>query len=217
MAPQSKAFPRGINMKYEELKKERAEKTLALQNKVKGQVDKYSEDVANRIIAVLKQDEIDWDHEYDFNLNVFYTCFEDVYALVSKTAKDIYKDIKDQDEDKEIDIKELRKLTYNKDGLTLEERVAKHFKDYMKNTPTKERFLYDMVRILNTESLCLMNNLIMQKINPEYAEIEDSSCCELCSDWADEGPIPIDDFEEPPYHPNCECIPIFFTKEEIED
>ena len=216
MALQSKAFPRGVNMSYKENKKERAEKTLILQNKVKGIVDKYSEDIANRIIVVLKQDEIDWDDEYDFNLNIFYTCFSDVYALVLKDIKDIY-NIKDQDEDKEINMKELQELTYNKDGLTLEERVTKHFKDYMRNTPTKERFLYDMIRILNTESLCLMNNLINQKTKAEYAEVEDSNCCELCSEWADEGPIPIDDFEEPPYHPNCECVPMFFTKEEVED
>ena len=216
MALQSKAFPRGVNMSYKEIKKERAEKTLILQNKVKGIVDKYSEDIANRIIVVLKQDEIDWDDEYDFNLNIFYTCFSDVYALVLKDIKDIY-NIKDQDEDKEINMKELQELTYNKDGLTLEERVTKHFKDYMRNTPTKERFLYDMIRILNTESLCLMNNLIKQKTKAEYAEVEDSNCCELCSEWADEGPIPIDDFEEPPYHPNCECVPMFFTKEEVED
>ena len=203
-------------MSFKEIKKQRVEKTLELQQKIKEKVDSYAEKIANDNIQLLKQENIDWDKALNDYLNNIYNCLEENYLITLENIRKIYNiNITNTD----INIKNILKLTYQKDGLTLEERITKHFNDYKNNKPTKERILYDELRILNTESLCVMNNLIRQKIKKdfEYGTIEESECCEFCQEWMDEGPLPISDFEEPPYHPNCECIPVYFTEKEIKE
>lgn len=200
-------------MTFKELKNKRINETRKLLVDVKEIIDQYAEEIAKLNIKILKADNLDWITSVDDYLDIIYNSLENVYSITLEKIREIYS-IEILNE--EITQKNINKLTYSKDGLTLRQRIIKHCEEYEKDKPTKERLLYDMIKILNTEALCVMNNLISNKVNFEYAAIDnDGECCELCSDYANEEYIPIDDFEEPPYHPNCECIAVYFTAKEI--
>lgn len=201
-------------MTFKELKSKRINKTRKLLINVKEIIDEYAEEIAKLNIKILKVENPDWAMFIDNYLDIIYNSLEDVYSITLEKIREIY-NIEILNE--EIIEKDINKLTYFKDGLTLKQRIIKHCEEYEKEKPTKERLLYDIVKILNTEALCVMNNLISNKVKFEYAAIDnDEECCKLCLDYADEEYIPIDDFEEPPYHPNCECIAVYFTSKEIE-
>ena len=201
-------------MTFKELKKQRINKTQILLTDVKNIVDTYSEDIAKLNIKILKIDNPNWILFVEDYLDIIYDALENIYSLTLEKIKDIY-EVEILNE--EVTEESINNLTYSKDGLTLKQRIVKHCKEYEKEKPSKERLLCDIIKILNTEALCIMNNLISNKIKFEYAAIDNGNeCCDLCSDYANEEYIPINDFEEPPYHPNCECIAVYFTLKEIE-
>lgn len=202
-------------MTFKELKQNRISKTKKLLNKIKEKVDIYAEDIVKLNIELLKKENLDWTLIVDNYLDIIYKALEEVYILTLEHIRDIY-DVEILEE--KITEDDINKLTYSGDNLTLKQRINNHCKEYNKNTPTKERLLYDMMKILNTEAICVMNNLIANKIKFEYAAVEDDgNCCDLCSEYAEQDYVPIDNFEEPPYHPNCECIAVYFTSKEIKN
>lgn len=202
-------------MTFKELKQNRISKTKKLLNKIKEKVDIYAEDIVKLNIELLKKENLDWTLIVDDYLDIIYKALEEVYILTLEHIRDIY-DVEILEE--KITEDDINKLTYSGDNLTLKQRINNHCEEYNKNTPTKERLLYDMMKILNTEAICIMNNLIANKIKFEYAAVEDDgNCCDLCSEYAEQDYVPIDNFEEPPYHPNCECIAVYFTSKEIKN
>lgn len=202
-------------MTFKELKQNRISKTKKLLNKIKEKVDIYAEDIVELNIELLKKENLDWTLIVDDYLDIIYKALEEVYILTLEHIRDIY-DVEILEE--KITEDDINKLTYSGDNLTLKQRINNHCKEYNKNAPTKERLLYDMMKILNTEAICIMNNLIANKIKFEYAAVEDDgNCCDLCSEYAEQDYVPIDNFEEPPYHPNCECIAVYFTSKEIKN
>lgn len=202
-------------MTFKELKVQRINKTKILLDLTKNIVDEYSEKIAQLNIKLLQTENLNWTSTVEDYLDIIYDALEKIYALTLEHIRKIY-EIEILNET--ITEKDVNKLTYSDDNLTLEQRVYNHCEEYNENIPSKERLLYDMIKILNTEALCIMNNLIANKIEFEYAAVEsDGGCCDLCSEYIDQDYIPINEFEEPPYHPNCECIAVYFTSDEIED
>lgn len=204
-------------MSFKEIKDKRVKKTLSLKEENKKIVDDYSEQIAKKNKQVLKEKDIKWDIEHDAYLEIFYDCLTDILANTWETIEDIYG--VDTKKKESITTADIDKLTYSKDGLTLSKRLAKYFKEYSKHIPTIERMLYDLMRILNTEAMCVMNNGIRTKLKDDftYALVEEAECCDICLDYMSEGLVLLDDFEEPPYHPNCECIAVEFTEEEAKE
>lgn len=103
----------------------------------------------------------------------------------------------------------LDDLLYNKDNKTLEERIEYWFDIY----PDPEKNIYNLFNklclILDTEKQNLVPASMKQKIKDrKYAMVymTGGDCTNgICEDYADEELHPIDEIEEPPYHPNCMC------------
>ena len=203
-------------MAFKDIREKRLSKTEKLLNQVKEIIDEYAEEIAKLNIEILEQDKIDWFNYIEEYLDIIYNALEEVYSITLDFIRDVY-NIEPIDE--EITENDINNLTYKKDGLNLKQRILNHFNDYKENKPNKERLLYDFMQILNTEAMCVNNNLIKNKIKEEfeYGIIEDSNCCEVCSEYVSAGPIILDDIEEPPYHPNCECFITYYSSSEIED
>ena len=203
-------------MTFKEIREERLSKTEKLLNQVKEIIDEYAEEIAKLNIEILEQDKIDWFNYTEEYLDIIYNALEEVYSITLDFIRDVY-NIEPIDE--EITENDINNLTYKKDGLNLKQRILNHFNEYEENKPNKERLLYDFMQILNTEAMCVKNNLIKNKIKEEfeYGIIEDSNCCEVCSEYVSAGPIILDDIEEPPYHLNCECFITYYSSSEIED
>ena len=204
-----------IKKDFKKLKEKRISNTLKFLEKVKEIIDIYAEEIVKLNNFILEQ-EGSFSTKENLNkyLDIIFKCFEDIYKETLTFIKDTYNiEIKQ----KNISWKDIEELVYKKDGLTLPERITKHLQEYDKERPTKERMLYDMLKIINTESLYFTNALIKNKVEFEYAMVEGSGdCCDICLDWIAAGIIPADEFEEPPYHPECECMAIGFFEDEVE-
>ena len=205
-----------IKKDFEKLKKKRVSDTLEFLDKIKEIIDIYAEDIIKLNNNILKKKKsFATSENLNKYLDIIFECFEDLYEENLLFIKNTY-DI--EVEQKNISWKDIEQLVYKKDGLTLSERINKHLQEYDKKEPTKERMLYDMLKIMNTESLHFINALLKSKAGFEYVMVEGSGdCCDICLDWIDEGVIPIDNFEEPPYHPECECMAVGFFADEIKD
>ena len=121
---------------------------------------------------------------------------------------------------KRITNKEIDKYTYSKDNFTLFERV-KQYIDKAENEEITELVLkFHMARILDNETLVVVHKLMKDKLQEEKIEYAmvvkgggcDRDCCNVVEEWK-----PIDEIEEPPYHPNCTCEIIFSDPEEDDE
>lgn len=153
--------------------------------------------------------------------NYIWESLEETYSLSSKMVKEIY-DLSSQ----KID---LKNLTYDGDGQTLDERLTKYFSeilDYL--LEHKEKSDWDLVKrnlrvrlllILDTETQTVKTKVINRKVEAhcEFGEVLPGECCPGSG-----GIYPIDELDLPPFHPNCQCEVIYYeeltdSEEEIED
>ena len=153
--------------------------------------------------------------------NYIWESLEETYSLSSKMVKEIY-DLSSQ----KID---LKNLTYDGDGQTLDERLTKYFSeilDYL--LEHKEKSDWDLVKrnlrvrlllILDTETQTVKTKVINRKVEAhcEFGEVLPGECCSGSG-----GIYPIDELDLPPFHPNCQCEVIYYeeltdSEEEIED
>lgn len=139
-------------------------------------------------------------------IEILLQMLEEVYLNTSTKIKDIY----------EIEDLPTSKITfYNKDGLTIEDRLDKYFNPINENTfiKQKESALNKMRQITKSESLNEMNIVEYDKLfnlsssyeiynEDDEADCDNNVSCE--SYWgiynsSDEPP------DMPSYHPDCEC------------
>lgn len=112
----------------------------------------------------------------------------------------------------------LEKLLYNKDGLTLNQRIDNWFKE----EENEQNLAYHMRLILRTETEQIIPRIIQTKLtrNKIYVEIlEGGGECStgICSEYADGQAYPEDEIELPPYHPDCECQAIFYDIDDLQE
>lgn len=156
-----------------------------------------------------------WDNIYKIHKEIFYNAFEEYYKRIIKFLKEVHGIYLDY---KNIDYK---KLLYDDDGLTFEERLAKH----IKKCKNKEYNLiklgnaYD--KILLTEQSCIYHELQAYAFDDdEFVVFEFVGGCDKCTEEYIDGEIyRYDECEEgsrPPYHPACQCFFIDFIAEDDE-
>lgn len=179
----------------------------------------------NKSIRVMKQDPTIIEKEFSTMTkivrNYIWESLEETYSLSSKMVKEIY-DLSSQ----KID---LKNLTYDGDGQTLDERLTKYFSeilDYL--LEHKEKSDWDLVKrnlrvrlllILDTETQTVKTKVINRKVEAhcEFGEVLPGECCPGSG-----GIYPVDELDLPPFHPNCECEVVYYeeltdSEEEIED
>ena len=139
----------------------------------------------------------------------------EVYSITSATVRDLY----DIDVERLTD-DEIMGLTFNEDGKELRDRIEEHYDSVMKR-PKEERkhyLLHRMILIVNTESLVVSNGILYKKLakHASYVEVinaNDDVCWEHeeCEYWLSKGKMPINELTKlPPYHPDCECMAIYY-------
>ena len=179
----------------------------------------------NKSIRAMKQNPTIIEKEFSTMTKIFrnyiWESLEETYSLSSKMVKEIY-DLSSQ----KID---LKNLTYDGDGQTLDERLTKYFSeilDYL--LEHKEKSDWDLVKrnlrvrlllILDTETQTVKTKVINRKVEAhcEFGEVLPGECCPGSG-----GIYPVDELDLPPFHPNCECEVVYYeeltdSEEEIED
>lgn len=159
-------------------------------------------------------------------LDLTFESLEQTYSYSCSMVKEMYNITS-----KPIDLKDL---TYNDDGKTLDERLLEYFQelneyvlDYIKNNEpivwdTIKRSLHQrLLLVLDTETQTVKNKVIRLKVEGhcEFGEIL-SGECDSCPGSG--GIYPIDELDIPPFHPECMCEVIYYEEltdvpEEIED
>lgn len=140
----------------------------------------------------------------------------EVYSITSKTIRELYDGL----EVERLSDEEIMKLTYSADGKELRDRIEEHYDNVMKRIESerKDYFLHRMMLIVNTESLTVSNGILHKKLakHAVYVEVtnSDDDICwqhEECEYWLRKGKISVDELTElPPYHPDCECMVVYY-------
>jgi len=179
-------------------------------------IDKETE-IAEEITQIIndyyKEDNIDFNSLYKEILDSIYISLKQTYKVTLSKAKEIYPTI--ENEDKNISNDEIDKYTYSDDNLTLAERIKKYINQAKKEEINKNTLIFREVRILDNETLVLHHKLLKKKLKDkvEYGMVVtgggcNKDCCNQPEEW-----IPIDEINEPPYHPNCTCEIIYDDNE----
>ncbi len=146
-------------------------------------------------------------------------CLEKIYALIAKFVRTYYPDIEFNEEN-------VASLTWNEDGINLEERITSYIETSIleiivllkedKDIAQIKRLLeFQIVRILDTEAFLVMNKILENKLRKvsKYFQILSDNCCDGCENISEQGILPIHKLEKtPPYHPSCQCIIIYYTE-----
>ena len=182
--------------------------------------DGYLEIMFKYIKAYFAIDKTFWNWEdfYEELENLIFASLEETYSITAVAVKQIY-GIQFKDK---IDRDTLEKLTYSKDGKTLEERMHKHFDEAIKRDNPALYFYNRTVLVMDTETLYASNHVIHGKLKKYATHVEvinanEDFCLEheQCEYWANKGKMPIEELDElPPYHPDCECEVIYYIDEE---
>ena len=142
-------------------------------------------------------------------ISIIYSSLEQVYSVIISFLKDTYSHLKD------FDVQDIKSLTYQDDGKTIEDRVE----SYLKETRGVVSTLYDFDLLLRNESRIIKRAIIEKRVKPIASiliiECEEEDCHLGCDQYAGEYPAdePID---LPPYHPNCNCT-YYFVETDNED
>lgn len=187
--------------------------------KIRKDTDKICDDYLTKIYVKIKEyvnnyPEINWDNFKDDILKSCYNCLEEVYAYVSKSLKELYKEVED------FDIKDINDLTYQKDGKTLEDRISEHLKNAKEKLDNKEKLDLVILYILNRITVILVTEtrMVEQAVKKNKKPIIkdgyygilvidgcggdcNGDCPEYNGIYPEDAEIPI-----PPYHPNCTGI-----------
>ena len=146
-------------------------------------------------------------------------CLEKIYALIAKFVRTYYPDIEFNEEN-------VASLTWNEDGINLEERITSYIETSIhemivllkedKDIAQIKRLLeFQIVRILDTEAFLVINKILENKLRKvsKYFQILSDNCCDGCENISEQGILPIHKLEKtPPYHPSCQCVIIYYTE-----
>lgn len=197
--------------------KDKLEKATEAFNK---KIDFELESIIKKIFSWITNDEkINTDEHKTILTNLFYKALENLYSEINAELGKIYKKVAP------FNLKNIANLTFQEDGKTLDERIAKYldeleekrlsgdFPDNLKNFSVN---MYS--RLLNNESKYLFTHLMKMKIKPvaSILVIEAGICDDLCSEWVGEYPAG-EDIPLPPYHTNCQCSAYYIETDDEDD
>lgn len=156
--------------------------------------------------------------------NFIYKILTEVYKITSSELKNIYKTLP------EFDVKDILKLTFKKDGKSLDKRIE----EYLNEIPEKYKYNIDITkdsikavmltftylktkldRVIITESYNMETQVkkIKKPVTASVLIIE-AGCGDLCTG----GEFPADeDVDLPPFHPYCQCISYFDETDDLND
>ena len=93
----------------------------------------------------------------------------------------------------------------------------KKFKEALKNNDEhiKDTLIYNMMRIIDTESITIANQMLKKRVSKIYkfGQIIGDGCPSCIP--RTKKIVPVEELDWPPYHPNCCCIAVLYTEEEI--
>jgi len=191
----------------------------SLKDKRKKEIEKIynavlenEEDRKERIYKIVKKiTEKNKNKLKDDIINLIFNLLEDELSIVLKEIKKYFSKYY---KDNEL---LLDDLLYNRDGLTLQQRIQYHLDDF-KDGDTLILFTA-LCLILDTETYQIIGQTLIKKIDFEYIEIiggEGEKCdCGLYCDG--EAHSISENYPEPPYHPNCQCQVLIYLAYEIEE
>ena len=151
-------------------------------------------------------------HSPSTMIDLFYDLLGKDLANVLTKVQEIYNTYEDEP------IIELEDVLYKKDGKTLEERIYHWFKEYNKPSQIQSLF-FKLCNILNTEKHNMVSQVIKLKTKVEYIEVFrncDDCYSGICEEYCDEEVHRADEWDEPPYHTNCECEAIFYEEYDLD-
>ena len=192
----------------------------ALTDKLISKETEIAEEITKIIIDFYENESTDWQSLYEDIIDLMYISLKQTYKITIQEGNKIY-DLEEVDTAK-ISKKDIIPYLYDKDNLTLEKRVEQYI------TEAKEKDNYDKInrdalvfkeiRILDNETLVVSHKLLKKKVKVEYGMVVGGGGCNraCCSDQANEW-RPIDEIDEPPYHPNCTCEIIYGDPEKDDE
>ena len=203
---------------------DREQKTKELLSEIAKVEKTYEDKIASKIVsAIRKSQNADekqlteiWDTVREKIIDLIYQMLEAIYSLIIKFVKDCYPEA---DASKKMD---LKSLTWQKDGKTIEQRV-KIYCDYAcevlkmdNDVDLRDRLLHNFIRIIETEDITILNQILLRRVAKAYpyASISNGSC-ECCDNNGDIKPVKDID-RWPPLHPMCACVAILYTEEEYQ-
>ena len=167
-------------------------------------VDKYLEQIS---IQLIKDNTID---SYKKIIDDVYDCLTAAYEKILSSFKSWYENMKP------LEVDDVFKLAYNKDGKTIEDRVRSYFDVNLTILQQIQKF--DV--LIDYEVQNLKRYVEETRIKPlaEMLIIESDGCdCKFgCDEYAGEY-SPDDDVPLPPYHPNCHCEAYYLYTDEEDD
>ena len=183
-----------------------------LQQEIINTATRYEVDII-KILDKLTENNIDANRSE--TINKIYDCLKEIYKLILNFIKENYPKAKINNR---ID---LKVLVWNKDGLTLEERIVNHYNKYYDKIKenkelipiAKETLSFALVKIVDTESFQIANGLLNEKLKntAKYFENLNGDSCEGCNKETGYGIRPIKYLDNsPPYHPECRCMVIYY-------
>jgi hypothetical protein len=122
---------------------------------------------------------------------------------------------------KEKEVLDIKDALYEDDGKNLFQRIEDWINgiiDEDENKPEPNDVLilfYHLCLIMDNETFRTIAYAIKNKVNSDYVEIISGEGCDICSEYADGNVYKEDEMELPPYHPSCQCIPIYYKKDEV--
>jgi hypothetical protein len=203
----------------------RENETRELLTKIDKIQKSYEDQVANVLVTAIRNSKDNphqlqdiWnDVEKDIT-DLIYKMLEAIYSLILAFIKEVYPEASA----KKLDIKDL---TWQEDGKTIEERVKAlcdfAYQALLDNVDIslRDNLIYVAMRIMNTESITVFNKTLKKRVSKIYniAQVINLGACEdVCDHWGDKF-IPVAELEWPPYHPSCRCVVILFTADEIKN
>lgn len=192
--------------------------------------DEYTEKIVSRIYNSIRLS--DWETTEEDVLNLYWEGFEQNYKMTKQWLKDNYA----LEASLQPFISDFKTLTYHHDGIDIEERTKRKIENYKLNEVdpnTKLKVAVEIGRQTRTENKVFFFNLTKQVITEHYPaykvfvsidNIDGYEDCEeggippLCEEYHDKIQhvciTELQDSDLPPYHPDCECFPVFEIIEE---
>ncbi len=133
-------------------------------------------------------------------------CLKKIVTLTLETLSELY----------QIDnenVLNLEDAMYSEDGKTFVERLDSYYLEHK-----GQRAIYNLTRLIDTESEYVFSGVMEDKINPDdypYFRVDNLDEDDECGCPAPGTVFPAS-AEHPPYHPECECFWEPLTQEEYE-
>lgn len=174
-----------------------------------------AEEIVMQINDFYNQEEQDWEELYNIIKDLIYISLRQTYKMTLKELNDIYN--LQLSSPKTISEKQINDYVYSKDKKTLIDRIKEHINNAKKEEITQETLKYNLIRLLDNETKTVNHKLTkaqLKKKKFEYGMIFSGGGCDReCCNVSVEEWIPIEEVEEPPYHPNCSCEVIYIDEE----